>query len=341
MRADRLIAIMMLLQAKGRMTAARLARQLEVSERTVYRDIDALGVAGVPVVVERGPGGGVWLMDGYRTNLTGLTEAEVRALFMQASQGALADLGLDGAVEAAMRKLSAALPGVQRHSLEQMRQRIHLDGADWFAVAEAVPLLHTVEEAVWQERRLHLSYVRSDERRVRRWVEPYGLVAKAGTWYLVGAIVRPLQAVANKQLAAGFVQVYRISRILELVVSDEHFARPADFDLAGYWADWCRHFEANVPRYYVTVRIAPEVTTTLPRIYGGEAYLVERVGEADENGWATLRLAFDSFETALANTLVGGERIEVLEPAELRERVRAVARKIVAFYQRKSEGLTG
>jgi predicted DNA-binding transcriptional regulator YafY len=182
MRADRLLAILMLLQSKGRMTARALAEELEVSERTVYRDMDALGMAGVPVMAERGPGGGCALLDGYRTNLTGLTEGEVRALLMSRVTGPLAELGMHDAGEAALRKLSAALPAPHRHTLEQMRARIHVDPAGWAHLEEPVPYLALAQEAVWQDRRLRCIYRREDGSRVRRCLDPYGLEANGHIW---------------------------------------------------------------------------------------------------------------------------------------------------------------
>src|SRR6266487_2179317 len=188
MRADRLLSIVLLLQIHRRMTAHELARRLEVSDRTIYRDMDALSAAGIPVYAERGTGGGCSLLEAYRTNLTGLTEAEVRTLFLPGTSRLVADLGLSDAFEAAFLKLLAALPSIYHRAAEDARQRIYVDTTRWNYPAEHVPHLHTIQEAVWQERKLQLSYQRGDGTTVQRLVDPLGLVAKAGVWYLVAAV---------------------------------------------------------------------------------------------------------------------------------------------------------
>ncbi|HEX6386024.1 MAG TPA: YafY family protein, partial [Anaerolineae bacterium] len=225
MRADRLISILMLLQANGRMTAQELADRLEVSTRTIYRDLDALSTSGVPVYAERGPSGGCALLDSYRTNLTGLTDKEVEALFMFTVPGLLADLGADKASEAAMWKLTASLPAPFRQDAQRVQERLHLDPAGWFQAEEPVPYLSAVQEALWQEHRLRMVYRRGDGHWVKRLVEPYGLVAKTSVWYMVAA-------------SYGQPQVYRVSRIQEAELTDSRFERPQDFDLDAYWQAW-------------------------------------------------------------------------------------------------------
>ena len=158
MRADRLLSILMLLQARGRLTAGELARELEVSERTIYRDVDALSASGVPIYGDRGPDGGYALLDSYRTSLTGLTEREVRALFMLSIPAPLADLGVDGELRTALHKLAAALPDARRGDEERVRRRIHLDAVWWSREHEPVPYLAAIHEAVWQDRRLSIRY---------------------------------------------------------------------------------------------------------------------------------------------------------------------------------------
>src|SRR3954447_10877315 len=260
MRADRLVAMLMLLQARGRMTARDLAEELEVSERTVYRDVDALSIAGVPIYAERGPGGGCALLDGYRTNLTGLNEAEVRALFLQNAPAPLSDLGLGKAVNAAMLKLSAALPAAHRQDVELMRQRIHLDSAEWFRHEEPVPYLPMIQEAVWQECRVDMVYRRADGQQSRQYVEPYGLVAKASIWYFVGssAAQSHVYGVSRVKTARKQLRTYRVSRVLSAELTQEHFERPSGFDLPSYWAEWSREFEKSLPSYPVNVRVSPD-----------------------------------------------------------------------------------
>ena len=232
LRADRLLSILLLLQARGRMTARELAERLEVSERTIYRDLDALSTVGVPIYAERGPGGGCELLNGYQTKLNGLTEMEVRALFLLSVSGPLVDLGLGKALEDALLKLSTALPAPYRSNAELVRQCIHLDTAPSYSSEMRVPYLHIIQDALWQDRKLHLTYSSGNSHSIEQLVDPYGLVARARTWYLVGAV-------------AGRVQVFRVSHLQAVVMAQECFERPGAFDLAAYWAEREQELEAN------------------------------------------------------------------------------------------------
>lgn len=320
MRADRLLSLLMLLQTRGRMTAQSLAQQLEVSERTVYRDLDALSAAGVPVYAHRGPGGGCALLDSYRTNLTGLTEEEVRALFMLSIPSPLADLGVSQELKAALLKLSASLPATQRRDAEHVRQRFHLDASGWFQPEEPVPHLPTIQAAVWGDRQLWMRYRRGDGAERERIVAPYGLVAKASVWYLVAAVEEQ-------------VRIYRVSRVQEAALVEESFERPDDFDLATFWTAWCAEFESSRPRYPVTLRVAPEFVPVLPQILGeGVRAQIHAAGPADDEGWITLSLTFETLGIARSRVLGFGTMVEVLEPHELRASVLDLARRIVAFY---------
>jgi predicted DNA-binding transcriptional regulator YafY len=325
MRADRLLSMLLLLQANRRLTAQKLAEKLEVSERTIYRDLEALSAAGVPVYAERGPGGGCALLGEYRTTLTGLNEADVRTLLLSGVPRPLADLGLDKALEVALLKLVAALPSARRSDAEQARQRLHLDAAAWNTPAiDETPHLRILQEAIWQERKVRLSY-RTRSRVVNeRLVEPLGLVAKTNVWYLV----------SRKE---GEMRVYRVSRMQSAVMTDEPFERPADFDLAAYWADWCARFRATLRQYPTVLRFAPEAIPILPHFFGEGAHaLIDEADPPDAQGWFTLRPTFESIEAACGMALNLGIRVEVLEPAELRERVIEQAANVVAFYARKA-----
>ncbi len=320
MRADRLLSILMLLQTKGRLTAQELAERLEVSERTIYRDLDALSIAGVPVYAERGPGGGCALLESYRTNLTGLTEIEVKALFMFSIPGPLADLGMSKAFNAAMLKLSAALPTPQQDYAEHVRQRLYLDPVDWSHTQEPVPHLKTIQEAIWQDRRLNLTYRRADGNWVKRLVDPYSLAAKAGVWYMVGLVTR-------------WMVVFRVSRIQAAALTESHFERQPDFDLIAYWKDWCAETAASHPPYPVTLRVAWEVIPLLPQLLGERAHtLLDQAGLPDAEGAITLQFSFESFEAARSQVLGFGPGVEVLGPAALRTGVIEQATKIVAAY---------
>jgi predicted DNA-binding transcriptional regulator YafY len=320
MRADRLLSLLLLLQARGRTPAHELARRLEVSVRTIYRDLDALSAAGIPVYAERGPGGGCALLESYRATLTGLTATEVTALFSGLAAGPSADLGMGQALQGARLKLWATLSARQRQGAEHARQRLHLDSGGWFQPPESLPYLPAIQEAVWQDRRLQLVYRRSDGTRGERLVDAYGLVAKAGVWYLVAA-------------RSGAWRVYRVSRVLSAAVSGEGFQRRPGFDLAAYWGQWCAEFEAGLPRYPATVRLTPAAASILPFVMGeGVRRLLEEVGPADAAGWVTLTLTLDTLEGACRQLLGLGALAEVLAPAELREAMRERAAAVVGMY---------
>lgn len=318
MRADRLLSIVLLLQVHRRLTARELAEQLEVSERTILRDMDALGTAGIPVTAERGAGGGWSLVEGYRTELTGLSESEAQALVVPGPPRLLADLRLDRAAEGALLKLLAALPAMVRRRADEARRKIHVDVSGWSATPEAVPCFQAVQEAVWQERRLDLTYERGfDGEPVERQVDPLGLVAKGSVWYLVAAV-------------GTDVRTWRASRISAARVLDEPARRPEGFDLAAYWERSSAEFKTSIPRFYAIFRVHPEV---LPRLYAaGRFSRVERMGEVDGEGWTRVEMRFQFEEEAAEIALSFGPRLEVLDPPSVRDRVLELARSVVAFY---------
>src|SRR5437764_9483135 len=235
MRADRLLSILLLLQMHPRLTARHLAKRLEVSERTIHRDMEALGAAGVPVVADRGVGGGWRLVEGYRANVSGLTEAEVQALFVTRPSRLLADLHLDKASDGALVKLLSVLPAINRRGAEMARQRIHIDVSGWNRSRDPVPHLPALQQAVWSDRRLRILYDRGEGCASERLVDPLGLVAKGSGWYLVAAI-------------EGDIRSYRVSRIRDVAMLDESFVRPAEFDLAGFWEKSAETFSQPLPR---------------------------------------------------------------------------------------------
>ena len=321
MRADRLLSMLMLLQTRGRLTAEQLATELEVSVRTIYRDLDALSAAGVPVYAERGRGGGCALLEEYRTTLTGLTPDEVRALFMLSIPAPLAELGVSGELKAALLKLSASLPAARRDDEGQARQRFHLDPAGWSETTEPVPHLRTLHRAVWQDRTLHLTYRLPFDAQAEWRVEPYGLVAKASTWYLVCR-------------RDGHLRVLRVSRVIEACLGEETFARPADLDLAAFWKAWCAGVEANRLTYRTTVRVAPQFVPWLAHYFGEQIREAEQAAQPDAEGWLMLTLPFESLEEARDRLLSFGGAVEVLAPRALRASVADYAAQIVARYSR-------
>lgn len=323
MRADRLLSLLMLLQARGRMTAEALAAELEVCVRTIYRDLTALSASGVPVYCERGPGGGVALVEEYRTTLTGLTPDEARALFMVSIPAPLLQLGVGREFQAAMRKLSAALPASKRQEESQARQRIHLDSSWWFQSGEAVPCLPALQQAVWNDRLLRMKYRANFGAGVEQVVAPYGLAAKANLWHLVYAW-------------GDRVRVVRVSQVVEAEVLAGTFGRPADFDLAAFWEAWCAEYELERTLYLVWLRVSPALLPHLLAEFGGREDLLQRVSPPDAGGWVTLELLFESLPAARTRLLGLGRAVEVLEPEALRNSLVDYAEQIVGFYRERS-----
>jgi predicted DNA-binding transcriptional regulator YafY len=306
MRADRLLAALLLLQAYGRLTGRELARRLEVSVRTVHRDMEALGAAGVPVLALRGARGGWQLDPGWRTRVPGLDEAELQALLM-AQPRIVGDAALARAAERALDKLLAALPSALRERAVTLRQRLHVDTTGWRGAPEDLSWLPLVQEAVAHDRRLAMRYRRAGGERVERVVDPLGLVTKTGTWYLVA------------RTPAG-LRTYRVSRIEEARLLPEPSDRPADFDLAAYWRASTEELRRNRPRYGATLRLEADAGASLARWCP-----TEPVGPAGAgpDGRIALRVEFDDEDQACFVALGHGSRAEVLAPEALRERVAA------------------
>jgi predicted DNA-binding transcriptional regulator YafY len=320
MRASRLVSVLLLLQTRGRLTAAQLAEELEVSIRTIYRDVEALSESGVPIYAERGPHGGVRLVDGYRTRLTGLTDSEAEALFLSGLPGPAAELGFGTVVAAARLKVLAALPPELRARASRINQRFHLDAPGWFQVSESAPHLQTLSTAVWEDRCLHISYRRRDSQVVERDIEPLGLVLKGGVWYLVAG-------------GSGQPRTYRATRIEAARTLDQRFSRPDGFDLGEYWSASIATYEGSFDRLEVVLRVHPRRLEFLSEIVGPRAMAsATRLREADAEGWPTMRIRMEWPEDVHRQLLRLGPDVEVLEPPELRAKIAAFARAIVARY---------
>jgi len=319
MRADRLFSIVLLLQAHQQMTARDLASRLEVSERTIHRDMEALSGAGIPVIAARGLGGGWSLLGEYRTNLTGLTETEIQSLFVTKPAKVLADLKLEKAADGALLKLLACLPATFRQGAERARQRIHVDVSGWSRREEAVPFLPILQEALWLERKLQISYERGPGCEVvQRLITPFGLVAKGSAWYLVGAVDE-------------HVRSYRVSRITHAEVLNEHADIPADFDLATFWQQSATTFKSNVPNYLAQFWVSPEIWLRLS--FAGRFARVTETDETDARGWRKVVVGFDVEEMACEYAVSFGPNIEVIEPQSLREKVINMAQATLDFYK--------
>ncbi|MEV5126767.1 WYL domain-containing protein [Streptomyces decoyicus] len=334
MRAARLIRMVLLLQARPSMTGAELARELEVSERTVARDVLSLSEAGVPVYADRGRAGGYRLIGGYRTRLTGLGRSEAEALFLSGVPLALREMGLADAASAARLKVSAALLPELRDAATGAAQRFHLDAPAWYQEPETPALLPEIADAVWDDRRITARYLRKDTE-VERELEPYGLVLKAGVWYLA----------ARTQ---GDYRVYRVDRFTAVARAGsgtasgaddagERFTRDDSFGLPAFWAERAAQFARSILREEVVLRLSPRGVLQLPyateRAAAREAISrAQAEGGPDEHGRLTVTLAVESVEVACAQLLALGPEGEVLAPAELRERLASAARRMAALY---------
>ncbi|MFD4138169.1 helix-turn-helix transcriptional regulator [Streptomyces sp. NPDC058572] len=321
MRAARLMKMVLLLQARPAMTAAELARELEVSERTVNRDALALSEAGVPVYADRGRGGGYRLIGGYRTRLTGLGRDEAEALFLSGLPGALRDMGLDDVASAARLKVSAALLPSLSGASDSAARRFHLDAPGWYQEPETPALLPRIAEAVWGDRRIRATYVRQ-EREVERELEPYGLVLKAGVWYLCARVEETFR-------------VYRIDRFSAVECEGDGFARDKDFDLPAFWSDRAQQFARSILRTEVVVRLTGPGAGRLPYVTDRAAAeeSLTAAGPPDPQGRVTATLPVESLDVAFTQLFALGSEVEVLEPADLRERFAAEAERTARLYR--------
>ena len=320
MRASRLVNLLLLLQTRGGLTAAELARKLEVSVRTIHRDVEELSAAGVPIFAERGPHGGIRLVDGYRTRLTGMTADEAEALFLTGLPGPAAQLGLGTVVAAAQLKMMAALPPELRSRAARLLERFHLDAAGWFHADEPVPLLPTLSAAVWAAQMLRITYDRGPGG-VERTLAPLGLVLKAGVWYLIGQV-------------DGQIRTYRGSRILDAEVMTTTFERPVDFDLATYWTESSAAYERESPSVEVVIRVRESRLDHLRAVLGDRVVAsAVRLDDDDPEGWLRLRLRISWPDEVPGQLLAMGSGLEVLEPPEIRARLVAMAERVVARYR--------
>jgi predicted DNA-binding transcriptional regulator YafY len=319
MRASRLLSMLILLQMRGRMSAEALAVEFEVSVRTIYRDVDQLSAAGVPVYAERGRNGGFALLDGYRTRLTGFTPAEAEALLLAGVGPAAADLGVGAEAAAAQLKLLASLPADSGASAQRVAARFHLDPVNWYSRVEVSEILPAVANAVWNERRIRVKY-ESWRDLVDRDLDPLGLVLKAGVWYLVAAV-------------KGQARTYRISNIRSLDVLSAKAQRPARFDLARFWAAWSRDFEARMFSERAVVKLSPLGRRILRDVSPVAAAAAEAQHRACKpSGWVKAEIPIENVSLAARQLLRLGADVEVLEPAPLRTAIAREAGSVAALY---------
>lgn len=321
MRAERLLAMMLLLESKGHMKAEELAERLGVSERTIYRDVEALCQAGVPVYTQTGTHGGVFLDEGYRLSLNGLNMGEVQALFALPAGGPLDDLGLTAGHETILLKLLAALPQLQQREALRLRQRLHIDPTDWFRHAEPTEWLADIQKAVWADREIEMVYLRNDGQRSRRRVQPFGLVAKSSIWYLVA-----------RQLDESW-RSFRVSRVEEVIITETNFERPVDFDLASHWSQATVEFESRFDQPHsaslVRCRLRREFLWLFSSSFSGQMDIL--TDPTDD--WVVIEV-----ETywPVEMMLRMGDLVEVLAPDWLRAELHEAALGIAARYEPKN-----
>ncbi|MCA9895611.1 MAG: WYL domain-containing protein [Anaerolineae bacterium] len=317
MRADRLVSILLLLQTRGKLTAKTLAQELDVSRRTILRDIEALSIAGVPIYADGGHGGGIALDEGYRTRLTGLHTAEVQALFIANNQAVLRDVGLNEASEQLLLKLLASLPTSHHLTADHIRQRLMIDPTWWWHDAETPTFWDELQRAVYEDRLIDVTYEHYQGDIVRRQLEPYSLVNKSSLWYLV----------ARRNDA---FRTYRVTRLHQVHVLDEHFTRLPGFDLPQYWQAHLQEFIQSFSEYRCTLRVHPDRVAFVKWLMPGRW---KEVTPADGAGWETLEIVMDSPQLAKMLVFGLGTQADVVAPTELAQSVLADARAMMAHLQ--------
>jgi predicted DNA-binding transcriptional regulator YafY len=319
MKASRLLSILMLLQARGHMTAPALAAALEVTERTILRDIDQLSAAGVPLWGDRGRNGGFHLRAGWSTELTGMTEPEANALLLAGLPGAATELGLGAAAASARLKLVASLPAEWREQADRVGARLHIDSVDWYRSQETPVYLRELADAVWNSFKIKIKY-ESWNGVVNREVEPLGLILKGGTWYVAARVVNEIK-----------VRTYRVSNVLELEASRKNFKRPAKFALADYWQESTKRFEAELYRLQAKIRVSPRAMKWLLNARTKITVLPpETKRKKGKTDWKDVLIPIESIEHGARQLLAFGGEIEALEPPELREKIIEDANAIIA-----------
>jgi predicted DNA-binding transcriptional regulator YafY len=311
MRADRLLAIMLLLQTRGKMKAERLAGELGVSRRTILRDIEALSIAGVPVYAEGGHGGGIMLDEDYHTNLTGLQEEEARTLFLASNDKLFKQLKLGDAAERTLLKLTAALPTRHQEAVQHIRQRILIDPAWWWQDAQPPAFWDQLQQAVYEDTCIQAVYEHYSGEVVERVLQPYSLIAKSGTWYLI----------ARREQE---YRIYRVARFHRLTLLDTHFQRDEAFDLPSYWQEHLQQFIETMSEYTVTLQIHPDRVNFVKWLQPGRH---QTIAPSHEGEWVTVRFQMESMELAKMLVFGLGSQAIVIEPHGLHEAVVEAARE--------------
>jgi predicted DNA-binding transcriptional regulator YafY len=336
-RASRLVSILLLLQSRGKLTAQQLADKLEVSVRTVYRDVESLSAAGVPVYGDAGPEGGYRLLGGYRTRLNGLTAAEAQALSLAGMPRAASELGLGTVLASAQLKLQSALPAELHERAAAIGERFLLDAPGWYHDGDTSPYLAAVAGAVWNQHRIEVRYRRwTAPTDVTRTLDPHGIVLKAGKWYLVAKNAAGAASKADEP--GSTMRIYRINHILGMADTGERFTRASEFDLAAFWASAVAGFRAGLWQGEATIRVSPDGRDRMTELMSPAVVCTAEatVSRADPDGWVTAVVPIESLIHAHQDFLRLGADVEVLAPAELRARLAETARSLAAIYGRSA-----
>ncbi|MBO0996000.1 helix-turn-helix transcriptional regulator [Bacillus sp. SD088] len=320
MRADRLLNIMILLQNRGKMTARELATELEVSERTILRDMDALSHAGIPVISDRGKDGGWLLLDNFRTHLSGLNTGDIKSLFLFPSGELLKDLGFNNQTLDTRQKLFASIPETFQEEAQVSWERIHIDSGTWRQTKESIHALKTVQQAVWESKKLTFEYEQANGERKERLVKPLGLVAKGNRWYLVAS-------------RNGELRNYRVSRIHTAKIENETFIRPANFNLAAYWEQSKIDFIEKLPEFDVQVEIHQSIIKRIN--FTGKFVQCIKAENPNKDNWVPATLRFNDKQEAIEFILGFANKIKLISPKELSNEIVSAALSIIKFYENK------
>jgi predicted DNA-binding transcriptional regulator YafY len=318
MRAERLLSIMMALQRGRPLTAGDLASRLGVSVRTIFRDIDALSSMGVPVYTESGRGGGIRLLEGYSSDLTGLSSGEAEALALIASPPAIGVRELDTPARTALDKLAAAVPTMHQLRAQYARGRLLFDTKPWFRSPVTSPFLDQLRACIWKNECIEISYRRSTGEQKEYRVEPYALVVKVDTWYLIGRVQREMR-------------VFRLSRLLGLKETGQAFERDPAFDLHKYWTTWCENFERNPPmNFSLEIEVTARGRERLLEIFG--QWFKARLDPLGDKfrGRKPVTLDFEREDIALRTLFDLGDEAVIVSPRALKQKLRRMAERVIA-----------
>lgn len=328
MRADRLLTMMLLLQKNKRMTAQDLAEELEVSLSTIYRDINALSVAGIPVYAQPGTNGGVFIEEGFRASLTDLSQNQILALFMAINTNAksLADIGMEQTTKLALLKVFNTLPLSHQHEVRRTQQRFYIDSDGWFNLGDESQYLDVIQHAVWQDQQLELVYQSYDTSPYELIVDAYALVSKADKWYLVG------------RKESGDYRIYRLTRIIQVGISDNVFERDPSFDLTAYWQASRNNFRQEIADEFPTYPVELSVDSTaywyLIRVLEGR---FQQTSPPDANRWCRISVQFHTECEAKAHTLAMATHVKIISPANLRNQMRQIVEDLGHYYDLQAE----